>query len=68
MKDKLKLQIIEIIISATVAGLTTGAGLLALLHQSNWTDAIYVFIVPFLSTVAVGLRNLYKDNPINEPK
>ena len=68
MTGKLAAQLAELFISALVAGLTTSAGLLALVHESNWLDSTYVFVVPFLSTISVGLRNLYKSNPSTERK
>ena len=63
--NRLIFQLLELFITAVVSGLTTSAGLLALVHEHNWVDAVYIFTVPFLSVVGAGLRNLSKDNPSN---
>ena len=61
--NRMVISVLEILVTATVAGLTTSAGLLAMVHERVWIDAVFVFVVPFLTTIGVGLRNLYKDNP-----
>lgn len=63
MSDRVWLQLIELLVTSISAGLTTSAGLMALVHAQSWLDAGFAFVVPFLFTLGAGLRNLYKDKP-----
>ena len=66
MNNKLLIHLFEVFITSLGAGLTTSVGLSTLIHDRNWIDAAFAFVVPFLFTLASGLRNLYKDKPTND--